>query len=388
MIAKLGSFTLKTQAYFGRGAIESLGELATEMGSKTCLLIADSALEASGGLAAAQQSLKKSGIEFRIFDEIEPEPYLDGAEKAADLGKEISADLVVGMGGGSAMDSAKAAAVLITNGGQAQDYVGLNLVPAPGIPTLMIPTTAGTGAEVTFTAVFTNRETKAKGGINSVHLFPDKALLDPELTISLPPGPTAATGMDALTHAIESYTSRSSTVFTEAFSLTAIRLIIQNLRRCVYHGDDVSARENMLLGSLLAGIGLADAGVGAAHALGYPLGGLYRVPHGLANAMLIPYVMAFNLPSAEDKFVRVAESMGEVTSHLSSREASEKAVEAVAALAEDVGIPGSLSDLGIPKSDIPTLVEAALKVARPVENNPRTLSPEEAAVIYEAAFED
>ena len=172
MIAKLGSFTLKTQAYFGRGAIESLGELATEMGSKTCLLIADSALEASGGLAAAQQSLKKSGIEYRIFDEIEPEPYLDGAEKAADLGKEISADLVVGMGGGSAMDSAKAAAVLITNGGQAQDYVGLNLVPAPGIPTLMIPTTAGTGAEVTFTAVFTNRETKAKGGINSVHLWP------------------------------------------------------------------------------------------------------------------------------------------------------------------------------------------------------------------------
>ncbi len=386
MDTQIGNFRVNTHIVFGRGGISQLGELARDMGTTKFLLVVDPALEAIGLTSLATESLQKAGLTGETFNKLEPEPYLDGADAAAEVGRTWEADLVVGMGGGSAMDTAKAAAILITNGGKAQDYVGLNLVNLPGPSTLMIPTTAGTGAEVTFTAVFTNRETSAKGGINSPFLFPQVALLDPELTLSLPPHVTAATGMDALTHAIESVTSRSCTPFTEALALAAVRLIGENLRRAVFYGDDISARENMLYGSLLAGMALADAGVGAAHALAYPLGGKYRVSHGLANAMLIPTVMDFNLPAAERHFALIAKSMGEPVDGLPLRRAADAAVDAVRTLCSDIGIPCFLSDLGIPRSDIPALVEMALTVTRPVQNNPRTLGKNEATMIYDQLF--
>ncbi len=387
MIDKLGTFHIKTKTFFGRGGISALGELAREMGAERFLLVSDAALANNGVLDKAANSLMGAGLEGVTYQGVEPEPYLDNADNAADLGRGAKADLVVGMGGGSAMDTAKAAAILITNQGAAEDYIGLNRVNAPGPKTIMIPTTAGTGAEVTFTAVFTNRQTKAKGGINSPHLFPDVALLDPELTVSVPPDVTAATGMDALTHAVESVTSKSSTVFTEALALQAVRLIGANLRRAVYHGYDIEAREQMLLGSFLGGLALANAGVGAAHALAYPLGGFYRIPHGLANAMLIPHVMEFNLPAAERHLSLIAQSLGEAVDALPLRRAAAAAVDAVRTLCMDIGIPAVLSEVGVPRSDIPMLVESAMKVARPVENNPRTLSPEAAQSIYERAFE-
>ncbi len=386
MPVQLKNFQIKTKVFFGRGAILSLGELARDMGGKTFLLVADPALENLGMLEAARKILTESGLEGKTFLKVEPEPYLDGADGAATIGREIEADLVIGIGGGSAMDTAKAAAALVTNDGKAADYIGLDKVELPSAATIMIPTTAGTGSEVTFTAVFTNRKTKAKGGINSPFLFPDVALLDPDLTVSLPPDVTAATGMDALTHAVESVTSRSSTIFTEALALTAVRLIGENLRRAVFNGSDIQARENMLMGSLLGGLALADAGVGAAHALAYPLGGNYRIPHGLANAVLIPHVMEFNLPAAERQFALIARSMGEPVEGLPSRWAAAAAVEAVRTLASDIGIPRVLSEIGVPESDIPILVEGALKVTRPVENNPRKLGQEEAERIYKLAF--
>jgi alcohol dehydrogenase len=274
MLAQFRRFQIKTQVVFGRAAIQSLGELASELGAKVCLLIADKALDETGILEKVRGILKESGLRSVEFLGTEPEPYLDNADEAAQLGRDGQAELVIGMGGGSVMDTAKAAAALIRNGGDAGDYVGLNLVPGPSLPTIMVPTTAGTGSEVTFTAVFTNRQTKAKGGINSPHLFPDRALLDPELTLLLPPGVTAATGMDALTHAIESYTSKSSTVFTEALSLTAIRLISRFLRRAVFHGNDAEAREGMLMGSLLGGMGLPMPGWEPRTRLHTPLGAI------------------------------------------------------------------------------------------------------------------
>jgi alcohol dehydrogenase len=386
MLDKLGNFQIKTKVFFGRGGISSLGELALDMGARRFLLVADPALENHGLLEAARNSLAESGLEGKSFLKVEPEPYLDNADDAATIGREMEADLVIGMGGGSAMDTAKAAAALVTNDGKSEDYIGLNKVELPSAATIMIPTTAGTGAEVTFTAVFTNRQTKAKGGINSPYLFPDVALLDPELTVSLPPDVTAATGMDALTHAVESVTSRSSTAFTEALALTALRLIGENLRRAVFNGSDIQARENMLMGSLLGGLALADAGVGAAHALAYPLGGNYRIPHGLANAILVPHVMEFNLPAAEKQFALIARNMGEPVEGLPTRWAAAAAVEAVRTLCSDIGIPSFLSELGVPESDIPMLAEAALTVTRPVENNPRKLGKEEAERIYRLAF--
>lgn len=388
MLDTLSRFKLKTQVVFGRKSLSAVGELAKELDGSRCLVVADPAMEHYRFLEAAVESLAGAGLETRTFEKIEPEPFLDNADDAAELGRRMNADVVVGMGGGSALDTAKAAAALIANGGNAGDYLGLGLVPKPSVPTVMIPTTAGTGAEVTFTAVFTNRETRAKGGINSPHLFPDRALLDPELTLSVPPDVTAATGMDALTHAIESVTGRACTVFTEAAAYTAIRLIAENLRRAVFHGEDLDARENMLLGSLLAGVALADAGVGAAHALAYPLGGNYRIPHGLANAVLIPHVMAFNLPAAEDKFARIAQSMGIPTTGMSMRESAEAAVVEVSTLAADIGIPTSLDSLDVPLEDVPMLVEGALKVARPIMNNPRPVSDKDAELVYLMAFGD
>ncbi len=335
---------------------------------------------------SATNTLNQSGLVGEVFQRVDPEPYLDNADEAANQGRGLKADIVIGMGGGSAMDTAKAAAILITNEGNAEQFVGLNRVEVPGTPTIMIPTTAGTGSEVTFTAVFTNRETGVKGGINSPYLFPDQAILDPELTVSLPPDITAFTGMDALTHAIESVTGRSSTVFTEALALRAVNLIAGNLRQAVFHGYDIEAREKMLLGSILGGMALADAGVGAAHALAYPLGGNYRIPHGLANAVLLPHVMEFNLPAAQTHFAMIAQSMGETVEGTPLWRAADAAIEAVQTLGWDIGVPSNLSALGIPRADIPMLAESALKVTRPVENNPRTLGLEDAQKIYERAF--
>jgi len=386
MKAMLSDFQIKTKVSFGCGALTLLGKKIMDYGAKSCLVVADPALAQNGTVGTLRESLESCGLKAEFYAGVEPEPYLDNADQAADLGKGIRAQVVVGLGGGSAMDTAKAAAILITNGGKAEDYVGLNLVPAPGVPTIMIPTTAGTGAEVTFTAVFTNRQTKAKGGINSQHLYPDLALLDPELTLGLPQDVTAYTGIDALTHAIESFTSKSSHVFTEALSLAAVRLISSNLRRAVFHGQDIKARENMLMGSILGGLGLALSGVGAAHALAYPLGGYYRIPHGLANAMLIRHVMAFNLPAAEQAMAMIAKSMGEPVDGLPLRGAANAAVHAVKTLCEDIGIPSRLPDIGVPRTDIPALVDAALKVTRPVQNNPRSLGAKEATIIYEQAF--
>jgi alcohol dehydrogenase class IV len=383
---ELKTFQVKTKILFGRGGISSLGSLAREMGTSRYLLVADPSLEKQGIVEAARASLSGEGLQGTTFLGVEPEPYLDGADEAARTGREMGADLVIGLGGGSTMDTAKAAAILLTNEGSAQDYIGLNKVQLPGKPTIMAPTTAGTGAEVTFTAVLTNRETKVKGGINSPFLFPDFAVLDPEMTLSVPPDVTAATGMDALTHAIESVTSRSATVFTEAMAFRAIGLISENLRRAVFHGQHIDARENMLLGSLLGGMALADAGVGAAHALAYPLGGNYRIPHGLANAVMIPHVMEFNLPAAERPLAMIAGCMGESVEGLSQRAAAAVAVDAVRTLCQDIGIPRTLTEMGIPRADIPMLVEGALKVTRPVENNPRVLGEGEAHWIYEQAF--
>ncbi len=222
--------------------------------------------------------------------------------------------------------------------------------------------------------------------MNSPYLYPELALLDPELTLSLPPRPTAETGIDALCHAIESYTSVIASPMSELFSLQAIALIAENLRTCVHDGKNLQARENMLLASLYAGLGLANAGVTAVHSLSYPLGGKYGIGHGMANTLMLPATMAFNLPAALDKFADVAEAMGEVTDDLPVREAAYLALEAVESLIEDCGISSSLAEFGIKEKDFPALADVALTVARPLENNPRKITKEDAIEIYSDAF--
>jgi alcohol dehydrogenase len=383
---KTFSFTGAKKIVFGRESFTSLPEHIAEAKILRPLIVVDRNLAETGFRERIDGILAKAGIGYRIYDKTEPEPPLELADEGAKLAIKNRCDGVVGIGGGSAMDLAKAIAVLAANKGKAEDFLGLNKVPGPGLPKIMVPTTAGTGSEVTFTAVFIRKKLKKKEGMNSPYLYPELALLDPELTLSLPPHPTAATGIDALCHAIESYTSVTASPMSEMISLEAIRLISENLRTAVHDGTNIEAREAMLLGSLYAGLGLANAGVTAVHSLSYPLGGKYGVSHGLANTIMLPRVMAFNLPGALEKFVDIAEVMGEIVEDLPLREAAYLAVEAVEALIEDCGIMTTLEELEIPESDFPELAKVAMTVARPLANNPCKMTLEEMVELYQEAY--
>jgi len=383
---KIFSFTGARKIVFGNGSFQQLPQHIRELQAKRPLIVLDKQLAATGMKEQVLVLLKKNGMECQIFDKVDPEPKISLADEGAKLALKAKCDIVIGIGGGSAMDVSKAIAVLAANKGKAVDYLGLNKAPGPGLPKIMIPTTAGTGSEVTFTSVFVRPDLKKKEGMNSPFLYPDLALLDPLLTVSLPPGPTASTGIDALCHAIESYTSINASPMSELLSLEAIALISENLRTAVHDGTNIVAREKMLLGSLYAGLGLANAGVTAVHSLSYPLGGKYGIPHGLANTVLLPHVMSFNISGAQEKFVDIAEAMGEMVEGLPLREAAYLAVEAVNALVEDCGIQTNLEDLGISEDDFEEMAKIAMTVARPLANNPRQVTLEDAVAIYEDAF--
>ncbi|MGC8811272.1 MAG: iron-containing alcohol dehydrogenase, partial [bacterium] len=327
------TFRAAPEITFGAGSVQQLGQKLKNYGVQKLLLVVDQGFAKIGPLAKITEPLEKEGIKFTVFDQVEPEPRVETADECGSLAKKEKFDFIIGVGGGSALDTAKAAAILATNEGRAKDYQGLNKVPRPGIPKGMIPTTAGTGSEVTFTAVFINEAEKKKAGINSPYLFPEIAILDPELTLSLPPAVTAYTGMDALAHAIESFTSLQANFLSEMFSLEAVRKIMKNLRSAVENGQDINARSEMLMGSLLAGIGLANAGVTAVHSLSYPLGGSFRVPHGVGNGLLLPAVMEYNASACPERFARLAEVMQIEVKGLSVAEAALRSVEAVKKLA-------------------------------------------------------
>lgn len=380
------AFTGAKKIVFGNGSFDALVDYIKELKGARPLIVLDQNLAGAGFQERIENLLNKGGMKYVIFDKVISEPPLelvDDGAKAAIKGK---CDCVVGIGGGSAMDTAKAISAVAGNKGKAVQYLGLNNVPGPGLPQIQVPTTAGTGSEVTFTAVFVRKHLKKKDGMNSPYLYPDIALLDPTLTLTLPPKATAETGIDALCHAIESYTSLNASPMSEMFSLEAIRLISENLRSCVHNGSDLQAREQMLLGSLYAGIGLANAGVTAVHSLSYPLGSRYGVPHGLANTMILPAVMAYNLPGALEKFTDIAEVMGEVTDNLPLREAASLAVEAVEALIEDCGIATTLETLDILEEVFPELAEVAMTVARPLANNPCKMTLEDMVDIYKQCY--
>jgi alcohol dehydrogenase len=383
---KTFSFTGAKKIVFGNGSFATLPEHLTEQKVSLPLVVLDRNLAEAGFREKVAGLLDKAGSGCILFDKTEPEPPLELADEGAKLALKKKCDGVVGIGGGSAMDLAKAIAVLAVHKGRAEDYLGLNKVPGPGLRKIMIPTTAGTGSEVTFTAVFIRKKLKKKEGMNSPYLYPELALLDPELTLSLPPHPTAATGIDALCHAIESYTSINASPMSELMSLEAIRLISDHLRTAVHDGSNLEAREAMLLGSLYAGLGLANAGVTAVHSLSYPLGGRYGVSHGLANTIMLPPVMKFNLPGNLEKFADIAEVMGEIVDDLPLREAAYMAVEAVGSLIEDCGISTTLEALEIPQADFPELAKVAMTVARPLANNPCRMTLEEMVDLYQEAY--
>jgi alcohol dehydrogenase len=386
MNSKSFIITQPTQIHFGNGLIRTLPEIINSTGAEKPLLVIDPGLVQAGLDKNICTPLDKAGVKYTVYDKIDPEPGLRLADQGTEIALSHGCDCVIGAGGGSAMDVAKAIAILLTNGGKAIDYLGIGKIKKPGLPKIMIPTSAGTGAEVTFTAVFINEETGSKGGMNGDPLYPDVALLDPELTLSLPPHITAATGIDALTHALEGFTSVQAHPVSEMYSIRAIELISENIRTAYADGRNIEARSNMLLASLLAGKALATAGVGLVHAMAYPLGGMFGIPHGLANAVLLPFVTEYNLIGNLGKHAFLAQLLGEDVAEMSVRDAAEVTAMELHLLNEDLNIPASLKELDIPESSFEEMAEIALTVAVPVKNNPRQPTKDDVISIYRHAL--
>lgn len=379
-------FVMPGVVYVGTGALDHLGREAARLGFRHSLMVTDPGIVAAGLHRMVIPRLEEAGVRVDLFAEVEPEPSEETVEKAAAAAGQHAYDSVIGLGGGSSLDVAKAVAVLVTNGGSIRDYVGIDKIGKPGLPTVLIPTTAGTGSEATQNAIFTFKADSSKKGVVSRYLTAAVAIVDPELTMSAPPFVTATAGMDALVHAIESYTALRATPHTDIYALEAVRIIGKALRRAVLLGGDKEARSQMVWGSFFAGVALANAGVGAVHALAYPLGGKFRVPHGLANTVMLPYVMEANLPANLEKYLRLASALGQPVEGLSARDAAFSAVEAVRQLIRDIGLPQRLSELGVGETAVPTLVEGAVEQTRLLTNNPRMLARQDIEKIYRSAL--
>ncbi|WP_195780471.1 iron-containing alcohol dehydrogenase [Priestia megaterium] len=370
----------------GSGSISKIGEEAKKLNATKVIIITDKVIRQTGLLSKVINPLEEAGLATDIIDDVVPEPPFENLEQMITQIEGKGYDLLVGVGGGSALDIAKVLSIMLTNNEDVRDLVGIEKVKNPGVPTILVPTTSGTGSEVTYNAIFTDIRDKVKKGIVSPYLLPKVAIVDPELTLTVPPSVTAATGMDALVHAVESYTAIRAGELTDGIALQAIKLISGSIRKAVYNGKDLKAREDMAMGSLLAGISLGNAGVGAVHALAYPLGGKFKVPHGVANSLLLPFVMKYNAVADLEKFAEVAKAMGENVDGLSLRESADRAVQALAQLSKDVGIPSSLKEVGVTASDISDLAEEASKIDRLLNNNPRWLTVKEIKKIYEEAY--
>ncbi len=382
MLDRINIFRTTPRIVMGPGAVNGIGREVRDLESGRAMIVTDAGILQAGLLAPVEASLKEAKIKYSVFSDVAPDPRYETVEHCLAAMRSFKPTSMIGFGGGSSIDIAKTSAIMFKNPGSIIDYCGIDLVPKPGLPSIMVPTTAGTGSEVTPIAILSDENEKLKKGVVSPHLFPKTALLDPLLTLGLPPAITAATGMDALIHAIESYTSVNATGITDMLAARAIELIAENLRTAYAHGGNIHARSAMLEGSLLAGIAFANAGVTAVHAFAYPIGAQFHIPHGVANTLMLAEVMRFNLVGNVRKFADIAVLMGEPVEDLSDREAAEAAVDAIEVLAEDLQVPSCLGEFGVTESHIDDLAEGVMKVTRLLANNPRALSKKDAADIY------
>ena len=350
-------FQITTQIIYGKESAKRIGEVANRLGLKKVQVVTDAGLVKSGVAEKILQFLKSSGIQTVLFDKVEYNPTVQTTDAAKEQFIAEKCDGIVAVGGGSPMDAGKAVGVLATNPGLAAEYLGIGKVKNPGVPVVCLPTTSGTSAEITDGAVLSEPEKKTKMGLRSPYVAPTVAILDPLLTLTLPPAPTRESGLDALAHAIESYINLNAWTPTEVLTLKGIELIGRHLRTATHRGSDYEARDGMMMGSLLAGMGLHTTWVNLVHAITGPLGGFYNLPHGAANAIVLPHAMRFLLPKAVSKFADIARALGGKVDHLSERQAAEKAVEEVEQLSRDVGMPGGLSVYGVKEADLPKLSE-------------------------------
>lgn len=380
--------TLVKKSYQGWGSIKALADELHLYKAKRVLIVADPFLVSSGSVEAITSILDKENVDYLINDSVQPEPPLTLAQEMVDEAKDYAPDLVLGFGGGSAMDIAKLIAVMVQHEGAVADYLNLSgtkQLRHSGVPKIMIPTTSGTGSEVTNISVVALEATKDV--VAHDFLLPDVAIVDPELTMSVPPRVTAATGVDALTHAIESYVSIHATPITEALSLQAVRLIYGALETAVHEGTNKQARIDMSYGSHLAGIAFFNAGVAGVHALAYPLGGQFHIAHGESNAVLLPYVMGYIRDACQTKLRTLYDTMGYNSERDSDKVTAEKFIEKLRMLVENVKIPPTLKDFNIEEKHLQGLAEDGLKQKRLLERSPMPLTFDDILTIYTAAYE-
>jgi alcohol dehydrogenase len=396
------TFHSATSLIFGQGSVGRTGEVLRRLGRKRAYIVSDETLRDLGIVDAVAGALREEGVGCHVFDEGRAEPSLNLVDRSTAAARGYAPDAIIGLGGGSNMDVAKFTAVQLAHGGRPHQYLGDDKIPGPTMPVICVPTTAGTGSEVSGAAAFTDTERRVKVGSLSNHLRPVAAIVDSELTKSCPPKVTADSGIDALTHAIEAYTAVDFAAFplppgersvyqgrntmSDACAEKAIQLVGQHLRSAVGNGKNMEARDGMMLAATLAGLAFSNSGVAMVHALEYPVGGATNCSHGEGNGLLLPFVMKFNLSKRLTEFARIATWLGEPTSGLSEEQAAEKAILAVAKLKTDIKLPERLRDLRVQEQQLPDFAAKAFALQRMLRVNPRVATEADLLAVYREAF--
>ena len=365
--------------FIGSGAVSELTRALRSLEARKVLVVTDPGVLRAGIYERIQTALAEAGVEVELFDQVKPDPSTTFVQSAAEQARQARVDAVIGLGGGSSIDTAKMAAALAANTREVAEYLGGAAFDKPVLPILAVPTTAGTGSEATHIAILSDEAAQVKKGLVSVRLMPRFAFLDPELTLGLPPAITATTGMDALCHAIESFTSVNASQYSEVLSLRAIELLNGHIVEAFRNGGNALAREKMLLGSFLAGIAFANAGVTAVHAFAYPLGGMFHVAHGLANSLMLPVILRFNAVSARERFQPIGRLM-------SQGGTADTVVQRVEELLGILQLPRNLAAVGIPADALEPMAQAVVQITRLLNNNPRKVTLQDARAIYREAF--
>ena len=381
-------FTFQTapNILFEAGASAKIAGLVQEYNVRHVMLVTDRGVRAAGLTRGVEAGLKLLGIALTVFEDVVADPPAHVVEAAVNLCRKSGAQLVLAIGGGSALDTAKLVAYLAKTPENLENIYGIGLAKGARLPLLLAPTTAGTGSEVTPIAIVTT-PTSEKKGVVSPRLIPDWAILDPELTLGLPPHVTAATGIDAMVHAIEAYTTRHrKNPISDQLARQALTLLAGSIRTAHADGKNLAARSDMLLGSMLAGMAFANAPVAAVHALAYPIGAIFHVPHGLSNALVLDQVLQFNMPTAAKLYAELAPLVDPACAGKSTAEQAQCFVTAMSAISRDCAVPASLAAVGIRAEHLSKLAEDAMKQTRLLGNNPREMTYEHALAIYTQAL--
>lgn len=380
------NFLSATDVRFGLGAVAGVGQACRDLGVKRVLVVSDPYIVSSGTIKKVTDVLDAEAVDYAVYSDFEPSPPVSKVLSASNFMHENDFQGIIGFGGGSSLDTAKAVGVLHSNPLPVEQYFGIEKIPNPICPTIMIPTTAGTGSEVSNACILRNDATNVKSGICSRFIMANIAICDPELTVTCPPALTASVGMDAYAHCIEGFVSNNANTLTRTFHREAISLIAHNLCNAVYNGNDIEARYNMMLGAVYAGWAMAVASLGACHAMAYAIEGKYHASHGDANAALLPAVMRYNALGNLELFKKMAQLMGEPVDGLNDRDAAFAAVDSVQQLVSDIGIK-NVKKLGMTEEDVEEFAQSTMSCqTRLLSFNPRKLTLEACAGIYRDAM--